>query len=328
MSKARGLADLGSVTTRLDEVGNTDGALSNRNLFINSGMQVWQRGTSSSTNGYLADRWEASNVTTASRQTDAPDEFQHSIEVGNSSASYPLIIQRIEAANVQHLSGQAITLSFWAKSISGTATLFTEYLTPSITDNFSSVTIRGNYTWATPSTSWVKYTYTIASVNAEVLKGLEVRVGLQNQSAGTVRITGVQLEIGDTATPFEHRSYGQELALCQRFFQKVYVNKLVGVVYTPNGDTRHNSIQYSPMRSTPTVSPATHANHSINFSDNGTGTNTPTITYNVTATGTPPESGQLNFGYSSGTLSGYGGSGAVAAFGINVFTVFSLESEL
>jgi hypothetical protein len=219
MSKARGLADLGSVTTRLDEVGNTDGALSNRNLFINSGMQVWQRGTSSSTNGYLADRWEASNVTTASRQTDAPDEFQHSIEVGNSSASYPLIIQRIEAANVQHLSGQAITLSFWAKSISGTATLFTEYLTPSITDNFSSVTIRGNYTWATPSTSWVKYTYTIASVNAEVLKGLEVRVGLQNQSAGTVRITGVQLEIGDTATPFEHRSYGQELALCQRFYE-------------------------------------------------------------------------------------------------------------
>jgi len=33
------------------------------------------------------------------------------------------------------------------------------------------------------------------------------------------QITGIQLEVGDTATPFEHRSYGQELALCQRYFQ-------------------------------------------------------------------------------------------------------------
>jgi hypothetical protein len=37
--------------------------------------------------------------------------------------------------------------------------------------------------------------------------------------SNTWQITGVQLEVGDTATPFEHRSYGQELALCQRYFQ-------------------------------------------------------------------------------------------------------------
>jgi len=40
-------------------------------------------------------------------------------------------------------------------------------------------------------------------------------------SGATFYITGVQLEVGDTATPFEHRSYGQELALCQRYYYKL-----------------------------------------------------------------------------------------------------------
>ena len=39
----------------------------------------------------------------------------------------------------------------------------------------------------------------------------------------------IQLEVGDTATPFEHRSYGQELALCQRYYEEVvYINVLMG----------------------------------------------------------------------------------------------------
>jgi hypothetical protein len=37
-------------------------------------------------------------------------------------------------------------------------------------------------------------------------------------SGNTLYLTGVQLEVGDTATPFEHKSYGQELALCQRYY--------------------------------------------------------------------------------------------------------------
>ena len=209
-----------------------EGGLSNRNLIINGAMQVWQRGTSQTTGGYgSVDRWQIVNITSASRQTDAPSGFQYSIQIEHSSPTFPFIAQKWEAANVQHLSGADITLSFWAKSVSGTASLFAEILTPNVVDTYSAVTARENTSWATPSTSWTKYTYTFANVNAAVSNGLEIRIGLQNQSAGSIRITGVQLEVGDTATPFEHRSYGDELARCQRYF---YSSSMGEYSWAPN----------------------------------------------------------------------------------------------
>ena len=59
-----------------------------------------------------------------------------------------------------------------------------------------------------------------------------VYVGFDTEdSVGSISLTAgdyfeaaeVQLEVGDTATPFEHRSYGDELARCQRYFETVYV---------------------------------------------------------------------------------------------------------
>jgi hypothetical protein len=73
-------------------------------------------------------------------------------------------------------------------------------------------------------------------------------------------ITNVQLELGDTATPFEHRSFGQELALCQRYFEKwgsdlnnmLYLGGGVGMAWEPN-EVRI-MLTYSEKRASPTIS--------------------------------------------------------------------------
>ena len=84
----------------------------------------------------------------------------------------------------------------------------------------------------------------------------------------TFKLTGVQLEVGEKATPFEHRSYGDELARCQRYFQHSFTGapgtgntSNLGVAFAGGGTTGNTTtfiggayIQLSPtMRATPTV---------------------------------------------------------------------------
>ena len=93
MSLARDLADLGAVTSRLDTVGASSGALSNRNLVINGAMQVAQRGTTATgvgdTNGVYPtlDRYrfivEGSSAGrfTMSQEADGPVGFNNSLKL-------------------------------------------------------------------------------------------------------------------------------------------------------------------------------------------------------------------------------------------------------
>ena len=57
--------------------------------------------------------------------------------------------------------------------------------------------------------------------NAAAFVGVSDQVNLFDDAANYWQITGVQLELGKVATPFEHRSYGEELALCQRYYYRV-----------------------------------------------------------------------------------------------------------
>jgi len=205
-----------------------DGNLGVRNLIINGAMQVWQRGTSQTTSGgYGADRFWMSNATSASRSTDVPSGFIYSTKL-TYSASVMSIGQPIELSATGNsspmVSGESVTLSFYAKVDSGT-----EAFTAGINfrDSKFSATNQSSFTAIggsgfTATTSWQRFTktYTVPSVNGtNVLAGLEI-----GNIDKDFYITGVQLEVGETATPFEHRIFGDELQRCMRYYEKSHLD--------------------------------------------------------------------------------------------------------
>ena len=160
--------------------------------------------------------------------------------------------QHIEAQNLQHLkygtsSALSLTLSFWVRSsvtgtyvthlyqsdgndlISGSYTIDSadtwEYKTITYAGNTAAAPANDNgqglrvtfmlgaateYTSGTLPTAWEAYT------DADSAAGQTANVA--SSASGEWYLTGVQLEVGEQATPFEHRSMGDELARCQRYF--------------------------------------------------------------------------------------------------------------
>ena len=269
-----GVTTAGITTAYIGSV--NDGPISGaRNRIINGSFDIWQRGTSGSS-GYLADRWLAESTTSISRSTDVPVglgvSFRYSIEFSNTSATYPLVLQRIESVNCYDLVGKTVTISYWAKNISGAAKIYSELNYANSVDNFTVSTVVGNdYSTATsnPSSSWTYYRTTYTNLPSGVTNGLDIRIVRDNASSATTRVTGVQLEVGPTATPFERRSFGQELALCQRYYETatIPVNGLAAQ-YSANVYTGSNpgfsciAIPFAvTKRATPSISSSTGSSY-------------------------------------------------------------------
>ena len=240
-----------------------------RNRIINGDMQIWQRGTSSSSPGSLiADRWYISTGTTVtgSQSSDVPSGFKYSLSI--SGTNYPQSYQRIESLNCVDLVGKSITISFWAKQTSGagSASLALAIYTADSTDNFSSATGINNVTF-TGTTGWVQYSTTFTNLPANTVNGLQVLIYANTTGAATFLFTGFQLEVGTIATPFEFRHYGTELNLCQRYFQTTYNPGTALGTATRTGLVGGTTATYAtawygisgsfnlpvPMRATPTV---------------------------------------------------------------------------
>lgn len=100
-------------------------------------------------------------------------------------------------------------------------------------------------------TSWATYADANRNVN---------NIGLGGAVNDYIALTGVQLEVGDTATPFEHRSYGDELARCQRYYQRYSGSSNGLMVSNSAGYSSSSSVFYRVgwsfgvnMRSAPTA---------------------------------------------------------------------------
>lgn len=220
---------------RINNRSSEDNAIhGRRNILINGNFDVWQRGTTATYNTlssrFIVDRWMmrstgAATVTTSQQsftlgQTDVPNnpKYYHRWDITSYTSGNGLFHQRIEG--VAKNSGQNLTLTFWAKCNSS-QNLITSYRQYFGSSGSSDVDTSGS-TFAL-TTSWQKFTetVTIPSVSGKTISGGNDYLYLQFNLPGavcTVDIAQVQLEVGDIATPFEHRSYAEELSLCSRFY--------------------------------------------------------------------------------------------------------------
>ena len=174
------------------------------------------------------------------------------------------MFQPIESINCYDLAQTGFTFSVWLYATVA-KTLSLEFATPTTTKDVFSATTNlpsGVTTFSHPGTGWVKTSFSYSAANAianatAIQRGLRVLVRYPSCSSGSFGLTGVQLEIGSVATPFEQRPYGMELALCQRYYYRLFpaaTNKVLGSGMASSTTTFLSTINFpSPMRTPPTA---------------------------------------------------------------------------
>ena len=266
-------------------VNNTDGTCTanlsnrqNRNLIINGAMQVAQRGTSSTVDGYgTIDRFRSNLLNCDENPTQSQSDvasgttpytlgFRKAFKFTNGNqtsgagtADCVAILHRIEAQDIANSgwnytdSNSKITLSFWCKS-SVAQNFFGFFRTQDGTAQLNAFE-----TGSLTANTWTKVTKTITGDsnlqfdnNNDTGLDIEFTMFRGTDSTGTItlnqwaayntnvrvpdmtstwyttndatfEITGVQLEVSDHATDFEHRSFADEIQRCYRY----YCNQMV-----------------------------------------------------------------------------------------------------
>jgi hypothetical protein len=246
---------------------------------------------------YILDRWNAgltqASKFTVQQSSTAPTGFVNSLLVTSSSA-YSVgsgdlfrIGQYIEGLNATDFawgtaSAVSVTLSFWVRSsLTGTfggalansafnrSYPFTYTISSANTWEQKTVTITGDTsgTWLTTNGIGIRINFSLGAGSsfsgtsgawaASTLTSATGATSVVGTNGATWYITGVQLEKGSTATSFDYRPYGTELALCQRYYYK----NLPGASNSPLGTgpciSSTASYQMTPfpviMRNAPTA---------------------------------------------------------------------------
>jgi len=222
-----------------------------KNLIINGGFDVWQRGTSFTGNAniYTSDRWYAylDNNAGFTVAKSSLTSLGNALQLTTSTAGYGIISTVVE--NTSRLTG-TYTLSFYIKSsVSGNSARI------EFRQNASGTTIWQDIAYEAIETTWTKVTKTIVLDETD---NMIILIGQNSGSSATLQISQVQLELGSVATPFEHRSYGEELALCQRYYWKTSTGgsyNYITVMSCASTTAAHGAIQFpTTMRAAPTGS--------------------------------------------------------------------------
>ena len=248
-------------------------------------------------NSYTLDRWKGATSQTSKytvqQSSTAPTGFKNSLLVTSSSAysltssDYFAVGQSIEGFNIADLGwgaagASSVTISFWVRSsLTGSfggslrnssynrSYPFIYTISSVNTFEYKTVTVSGDTTgtWSSDNSSGIEVLFGLgvgstfsgtagawAGANYISATGATSVVGT---SGATFYLTGVQLEPGTVATPFERRSYGQELALCQRYCHVTYYSATNPIVFWGywSTSTFFEAVTTFPvtMRTTPTL---------------------------------------------------------------------------
>jgi hypothetical protein len=314
--------------------------------------------------GYSASQASKFTVQQNAGSVTPPAGFTYYLGVTSSSAysvvsgDYFGIRQRIEGFNVADLawgtaSASPVTLSFWVRSsLTGTfagslansaenrSYPFSYTISSANTWEQKSITIAGDTTgtWLTTSGIGIQlnfslgtgstYSGTAGAWAGSTLLSATGAVSVVGTSGATFYITGVQLEAGTTASPFEYRQYGTELALCQRYFETSFVYGTAVGTATNVGCVSGNGLQG--------ITTTTEANIYVKFQvakraeptmsvwdTNGNASKVNRVTCGVTDNQNQPYGGVANSGTTGVVL--YSGSGSACGA---IKIQFTASSEL
>lgn len=236
------------------------------------------------------------NVDWDQETSSTPDSFAYALKVSTDASEtsldagdYLVISQRFEGQDLQMLQkgtsgAKKLALSFWVRS-SVASTYTVEFrdddnnrtisksytISAANTWEYKTIILEGDTTgsfdtdanqsaellfWVDGGSTWSGGTFSTAWQADDSDERLYDTTGWLESSSPTFYITGVQLEV-NTVTDFEHRSYGDELARCQRYFYQAHPQSTGARVGTCVADSSGNAIGIIPttvpLRGTPTL---------------------------------------------------------------------------
>ena len=257
-----------------------------KNYIINGNFNIdqYKRGAQSnwsSPHYCYTDRFLVVNSSNVERngagENNNPTGFTNHLSVYKTAGADTQIIQRLEIPKDNakvFLNGRTLTFSCWVLSDVSNFIEDMFFIKQGTTVNANEVKVF-SITKNSTANIWTRITGTISNIQWTYEAGdcIEIRIDPSEGTAGTIHITGWQLEEGSVATPFEQRPIGLELSLCQRYYRVG-----TGVVQKHSDSGNHMGTQPINFNYSMLVPPT------ISFSKSGTKIGDKAIAFSASAT--------------------------------------------